>query len=521
MATVLIFLQTYISSFLSLGLLGFNTFPSSEAIISRPNATEKKVTVTPATAILYKDTFLQEIVACKKEPIYGDMFFSADKVIKQLTLGEAGYQIKTVIVDAGHGGHDPGCHGLDTQEKHIALAIAKKLAAGIESQYPNIRVILTRDKDVFVPLYERAGIANRNNADLFISIHCNFLPGSSATQGTETYVMGLHTAEYNLQVAKRENSAILLEEDYKRNYDYDPNSPEGHIMISMVQNAYLQQSILFGEFVEDHLRGSANRRSRGVKQAGFVVLKATAMPSVLIETGFLSNSTEEQFLSAGNGQDKIAESILLAFGKYKNQVESSNYKPDALVYNASELADSSPAATNGYGKPLTYSSIPENDPRPELKTVRETPAVTRSNAPTGGSTYSPPPTSNAAYGPVPNSRPLTPPVENRPPPTYGSVATRPATTNSNAAMIFYVQVSATPNAPNSNEAKWKKLPYAINFVKEDNLFKGRTVAFSVYIEANQAKDRLKELGFSDAFLIVMHNGQRIPLSEAKKILGIP
>jgi len=497
-------------------MFGFNTFHSAAAPIINVAVVEKGAYSLPGAAVLSKDTLEQEKVAWQKKRTSEGVFFPGDKVIKELTHGEAGYQIKTIVVDAGHGGHDPGCHGADNQEKHIALAIAKKIAAGIENQFPNIRVILTRDKDVFVPLYERADIANRNNADLFISIHCNYLPGSSATQGTETYVMGLHTAEYNLQVAKRENSAILLEEDYKRNYDYDPNSPEGHIMISMVQNAYLQQSILFGELVEDHLRGSANRRSRGVKQAGFVVLKATAMPSVLIETGFLSNGNEEQFLAAGGGQDKIAESVLLAFGKYKNQVESANYKPDALTNNSVAFNDTSPVATPNYSKPYSYSTS-ALEQRSEMKIPKETPAVQRNTSP--GYTEQVTVVSNVNYGPVPTSRGnYNPPVDNRPAPNYGS----PVNSYTNAGKFtFYVQVSATPNAPNANEAKWKKLPYAINFVKEDNLFKGRTVAFNVYGEANAAKEQLKAAGFPDAFLIVIRDGQRIPLSDAKKILGIP
>lgn len=497
-------------------MFGFYTFHSAAAPLTNLAVVEKGANSLLGAAFYSKDTLEQEKVAWQKKRSPEVVFFPGDKVIKELTHGEAGYQIKTVVVDAGHGGHDPGCHGADNQEKHIALAIAKKIAAGIENQFPNIQVILTRDKDVFVPLYERADIANRNNADLFISIHCNYLPGSSATQGTETYVMGLHTAEYNLQVAKRENSAILLEENYKNNYDYDPNSPEGHIMISMVQNAYLQQSILFGELVEDHLRGSANRRSRGVKQAGFVVLKATAMPSVLIETGFLSNGTEEQFLAANGGQDKIAESVLLAFGKYKNQVESANYKPDALINNGVAMVDSSPISTTNFNKPYSYSA-PAPEQRSEMKIPKETPAVQRNASPSNAEQAVL--VSNDNYGPVPNGRSnYNPPIENRPAPSYGS----PVNTNSNAGKFtFYVQVSATPNPPNTNNAKWKKLPYLINFVKEDNLFKGRTVAFSVYNEANTAKEQLKAAGFSDAFLIVIRDGQRIALSEAKKILGIP
>jgi len=225
--------------------------------------------------------------------------------------------IKTVVIDPGHGGHDPGCLGSGSQEKKIALKISLKLAELIKKNHPDVQVILTRNQDVFVPLHERAAIANRNNADLFISIHCNYFPSSKKTYGSETYVMGLHTAQHNLEVAKRENAAILLEDNYEKNYEYDPNSPEGHILLSVFQNAYLEQSITFANFIESHF-SKKERRSRGVKQAGFMVLKETTMPSVLVETGYLSHSEEDQFLKSDQGQQVIAGSIASAFKDYYN-----------------------------------------------------------------------------------------------------------------------------------------------------------------------------------------------------------
>jgi N-acetylmuramoyl-L-alanine amidase len=243
------------------------------------------------------------------------------EVTKVKSQANPPYRIKTVVIDPGHGGFDPGTHGVNTKEKDLVLSVGIKLRDLFEEKYPQIKVIMTRDKDIFIPLFQRAKIANDANADLFISIHANFMPKSSVTMGTETYVMGLHTAEFNLDVAKRENSAILLEENYKNNYDYDPNSPEGHILFSMYQNAFLDQSILFGQFVENQYATHANRKSRGVKQAGFVVLKATTMPSVLLEIGFLSNREEENFLKTYSGQQKIAESIFQGFTSYKNKME--------------------------------------------------------------------------------------------------------------------------------------------------------------------------------------------------------
>lgn len=248
-------------------------------------------------------------------------FSSIREGTKVKLQGKPPYRIKTVIIDPGHGGNDPGTHGVSTLEKDLVLSVGKKLRDLLTEKYPQIKVIMTRDKDIFIPLFQRAKIANDAKADLFISIHANFMPKSSVTLGTETYVMGLHTAEYNLDVAKRENAAILLEENYRNNYDYDPNSPEGHILFSMYQNAYLDQSIQFGQFVENQYASYANRKSRGVKQAGFVVLKATSMPSVLLEIGFLSNREEEDYLKTDNGKQKIAESIFNGFTEYKKKLE--------------------------------------------------------------------------------------------------------------------------------------------------------------------------------------------------------
>ncbi|MEL6143719.1 MAG: N-acetylmuramoyl-L-alanine amidase, partial [Bacteroidota bacterium] len=244
-------------------------------------------------------------------------------------------RLQTVVIDAGHGGKDPGGMGANSREKHIVLSIAQLLANKIRANHPSIKVIMTRTDDTFIPLHERAAIANRNRADLFISIHANIMPGSRATFGTETFVMGQHVSEHNLRVAKRENAAILLEADYEQNYDYDPNSDEGHILMSMYQNAFLDQSILFADLVERHFAHTASRKSRGVKQAGFVVLKETTMPSVLVETGFMSNPKEEKYLLSLVGQQELANAIYEAFAAYRRLLETG--EPPALVAANTEL----------------------------------------------------------------------------------------------------------------------------------------------------------------------------------------
>ncbi len=253
------------------------------------------------------------------------------------------YKIRKVVLDAGHGGHDPGCHGAHSNEKHVTLAIALKVGEYIEKNIPEVEVIYTRKTDKFVELFERAAIANRANADLFISIHCNAIVGSAATHGTETYVMGLNKTEANLNVSKRENAVILMEDDYKANYDgFDPNSPESHIMFSLFQDAFLDQSINIATKIEDQFKNRAGRRSRGVKQAAFVVLFKTSMASVLIETGFLTNRNEENFLSSEEGQSYIASAVYRAFKEWK--MESDGKIPDDLAGPDSNLRASTDEA---------------------------------------------------------------------------------------------------------------------------------------------------------------------------------
>jgi N-acetylmuramoyl-L-alanine amidase len=233
------------------------------------------------------------------------------------------YKLKTVVIDAGHGGKDPGCHGKQSQEAAVTLEVALELGRVIKANYPDVKVIYTRDSDKFVELHDRAGIANKHNANLFISIHCN--SGPVAVHGTETYTMGLHRSPGNLEVARRENAVILKEKNYKANYDgFDPNSPMAHILLANYQNAYIENSLRFAEKVESQFKKKVGRASRGVKQAGLVVLWKSAMPSVLIEIGFLTNSTEEKYLTQKANQKYIASGIFRAFKEYKIELESMN-----------------------------------------------------------------------------------------------------------------------------------------------------------------------------------------------------
>lgn len=231
------------------------------------------------------------------------------------------YKIRTIVIDAGHGGKDPGCHGKVSNEADVALSTALELGRIIKENIPGVKVIYTRDSDHFVELHDRAAIANKNKADLFISLHCNSGPTSIA--GTETFTMGLHTAEANLEVAKRENAVILKEDNYKSKYDgFDPTSPQGHILFSLYQNAFIDNSIKLASNIEKQFQVRLGRTSRGVKQAGLLVLWKTAMPSVLVEIGFLTNAKEEKYLNNKTNQVYIASGIYRAVKEYKADLET-------------------------------------------------------------------------------------------------------------------------------------------------------------------------------------------------------
>ncbi|MDF9801019.1 N-acetylmuramoyl-L-alanine amidase [Catalinimonas alkaloidigena] len=240
------------------------------------------------------------------------------------TAGVKQYRVKRVVIDPGHGGKDPGTHGLISKEKDVVLNIAHHLGRIIKENMDDVEVIFTRKDDSFPSLEERAAIANKNDADIFISIHANALPpGHENIHGTESYVMGAHTREGNLEVAKRENSVILMEENYEERYEgFDPLSPESHILFSLYQGAYLNNSLRLADKIERQFKERVGRRSRGVKQAGFWVLWRTSMPSVLVEVGYLTNPKEEKYLNDRLGQVYIASGIYRALRDYKEEIES-------------------------------------------------------------------------------------------------------------------------------------------------------------------------------------------------------
>ncbi len=257
----------------------------------------------------------------------------------------------TVVIDPGHGGKDPGAIGHGYREKDVVLAIAKKLGQRIKDEHPNVRVLYTRERDVFVGLQARADFANRHKASLFISIHANSTGSSGSASGTETYVLGLSKQSNNLSVAMRENKAMLLEDNYQTIYKgFDPSSAESYIMFDVMQEAYLQRSIDMATFVEAQYKRKG-LRSRGVRQDAFWVLSQSAMPSILTEIGFISNRRDAEYMGSSSGQSEIAEALARAFSKFYlgRDVEGREASQESRE-TAEELDDSSTRSSQASGR---------------------------------------------------------------------------------------------------------------------------------------------------------------------------
>ena len=359
-----------------------------------------------------------------------------------------------VVIDAGHGGKDPGAIGKTIREKNINLGIALKLGALIKENNPDVKVVYTRDRDIFVELQQRANIANRAKADLFISIHTNASTNRSA-YGTETYTLGLARTEENLRVAKRENSVILLEDDFSKRYEgFDPNSTESYIMFEFLQDKHLEQSINFASSIQKQFRRSALRTDRGVRQAGFLVLRSTGMPSVLVEVGYISNREEEAFLGSQKGQQQMAVSIYNAFCDYKSDCDR---KQGAVV-------------SRGKVKESVDTSRSEQKQTADRSVVEKENNVSKAN----------------------------------------NVSTKSTSTSSSQIkeeVVYKIQIMVSPKKYGEKNACFKGLS-PISYYKENNLYK------YTYGETTDRKKLLQELSrvrklFKDAFIISFKDGVKL------------
>ena len=283
----------------------------------------------------------------------------------------------TLVIDPGHGGHDAGALGAISKEKNINLAVALRFGKYVEQNLPEVRVIYTRTKDVFIPLNERANIANRANADLFISVHTNALPAGKIARGFETYTLGMHRAKDNLDVAMRENSVISMEKDYQQRYQgFDPRSSESYIIFEFIQGKNMERSVDLARMIQRGVCDGANRPDKGVHQAGFLVLRETSMPGCLIELGFITTPDEERLLNNDSRVDDIARGIYEAFAKYKNKYDRSVSVPyrakDSEEVNIPKIVpDQEPApktrAVTREKQPKREEATPEQPKRVEKK----------------------------------------------------------------------------------------------------------------------------------------------------------
>ncbi|MCQ2375129.1 MAG: N-acetylmuramoyl-L-alanine amidase [Salinivirgaceae bacterium] len=382
-----------------------------------------------------------------------------------------------VVLDAGHGGHDTGAIGKNSREKDIVLAITLKVGEYITQNVPNVKVMYTRKTDEFIALDERANIANRNNADLFVSIHANSNK-SNKPFGTETFAMGLHKSQGNLDVAQKENSVIVMEDDYNTKYEgFDPSSAESYIIFSLMQNVFLDKSLSLAKQVQDEFRDRARRTDRGVKQAGFLVLWHTKMPSILIETGFISNPEEEKFISSTNGQDLLASAIYRAIKNYFAEIDKDE---DLMRQTKPQASETKKEDKKTDKKPANEQPKSEAKPEPKVE-PKPQPKTEQTTAPSAQKTQ----------------------------------PQAPKTVAEAHNICYRVQV-ATSNS--KLDAKAKQFAGFSNVYEfcEGGKYKYTVGKFATIAEAKKYQQQVRAK-YPDAFVVAFDGDKKISVSEAQKL----
>lgn len=393
----------------------------------------------------------------------------------------------TLVIDAGHGGHDAGALGAISKEKNINLAVALRFGKYVEQNMPDVRVVYTRKTDVFIPLHERANIANRANADLFISVHTNALPAGKIARGFETYTLGMHRAKDNLDVAMRENSVISMEKGYQQTYQgFDPKSSESYIIFEFIQGKNMERSVELARMIQRSVCDGANRPDKGVHQAGFLVLRETSMPSCLIELGFITTPDEEHLLNNDGRVDDIAKGIYEAFAKYKNKYD----KRVSVPYRASE-------------KEVT--SVPKIVPDTYRQTERRSVSsdtTARTGKPQVQKTTARNVVRNTEANKVGTNK-----VEAKP-------ATKPVTkpTEVKGAPVFKLQIFVSSRTLRKGDAHFKgETDY--DSYQEGGMVKYTMGASTNYNEIYRLRKSLLEK-FPEAFIIAFKNGRKYDVNQA-------
>lgn len=408
----------------------------------------------------------------------------------------------TVVIDAGHGGKDPGARGARINEKAINLAVALKLGAFIEERSKDVKVVYTRKTDRFVELDERADIANRNKANLFISIHTNAVKRGSSVQGTETYTLGLARTDENLEVAMSENSAILLEDNYKQRYEgFDPNSSESYIIFEFMQNRHVEQSISLASEIQKAFK-EVKRVDRGVRQAGFLVLRKTSMPSVLVELGYISNQQEERYLASDEGQRALAGALYQAFVRYKQNYDR---RTGTIMNTSSKQTALSRGADSAQEKAEGASST--------HKIAEQIEEDEAANAPVGSEAYVAYrkrhlESKNAVGGAVEQKAQSSAPVQTAASPGKDSeIVSQPIMDDLKNKTVYKVQILTASKLLPSSSSRLKGYK-PVGYYVENGIYKytyGETTSFS---EIKQIRKKLLK-DFKDAFIVGFKDGKKV------------
>ena len=395
----------------------------------------------------------------------------------------AGAKDFVVVIDAGHGGHDSGAVGKTSKEKNINLTVALKLGKLIEDKCNDVKVIYTRKKDVFVNLNRRAEIANEAKADLFISIHTNALAKNHTARGASTWTLGLARSEANLEVAKRENAVILYEDDYKARYaGFDPNSAESYIIFEFMQDQFMSQSVHFASMIQQQFKVNSKRIDSGVHQAGFLVLRATSMPSVLVELGFISTPAEEQYLNTADGSSSMAKSIFNAFLAYKTEQQARSEQGDNPAVQPVEEPDNDEDV-----KPIanvTPTTVaPKQESKPKASKQESKPQASKQE--------------NKSQASKPSNS-----------------STAKAGTNAKAsdAPVFKIQFLLSSTKLGNNDKRLKGLS-PVDYYVENGTYK---YTYGASTDYNEVRRKLKEVSakFKDAFIIAFKKDKKVNVNEA-------
>jgi N-acetylmuramoyl-L-alanine amidase len=420
----------------------------------------------------------------------------------------------TLVIDAGHGGHDAGAVGAITIEKHINLNVALAFGRMVEQNCKDVKVIYTRKTDVFVPLHTRADIANKAKADLFISIHTNALPKKRISRGLETYTLGMHRAADNLDVAKRENSVILIEKDYKQRYQgFDPNSSESYIMFEFIQDHNMAQSVELAKLVQKRTCATAGRQNKGVKQAGFLVLRETSMPSCLIELGFISTPDEEKFLHSESGVEKLGRGIYQAFVDYYTQVTKPARPKGKMARELADLREGRVADVDDEPAKVEKKEQPKMEaPEPAREQLKEDSVVVAKVEPMPE--QAPTPVQEVKPTPVQETKPTLVQETKSKPVQETKPAPKPApvVAEKKDAPVFKLQIlaSSTKLKPNNPQLKGQT---KADCYQEGGLYKYTLGSSENYNEIYQLR-KAQLANFPQAFIIAFKNGQKMNVQEA-------